>query len=62
MKRYKTCNGCRALDEYTEVCQLGYEIDYVVLNGLTVGYKPLERCNKPKTIGEYVRLAKMRRG
>lgn len=40
----KTCNGCRAYDDFAGGCQL----DFDELN---------EPCPKPKTIREYVRLA-----
>jgi len=57
MKR--TCNGCKALDQDKEVCNLGYRMEKIGHHKHTeiaIDYKPLEECPKPKTITEYVQL------
>ena len=54
MKR--TCNNCRANSSY---CDLGYKRESITKyydNLPLTTYKPLEKCPKPTTIKEYVRL------
>lgn len=56
MKR--NCNECRALDTiFTPRCNLGFKIQGCKeIYGLTVSWKPLEECPKPKTLSEYAYL------
>lgn len=57
MKR--NCNNCKALQKdfcgYGYRCVLGYKIEGLKeYEGITVSYKPLEECPKPKTFSDYV--------
>lgn len=56
MKR--NCNGCRALDTaFKPRCTLGFDIQgSKEYEGLTLEWKPLEECSKPKTYSEYIYL------
>ncbi|MFJ8247385.1 hypothetical protein [Peribacillus asahii] len=57
MKR--TCNGCKALEEDMGSCSLGYKIkgvNHPKYIEITIEYKPLEECPKPKTNTEFVKL------
>ena len=59
MKR--TCNGCKALIK--RPFTLGYEcgLKYCIeitkeIDGIPIYYRPLEVCEKPKTITEFIKL------
>lgn len=56
----KTCNGCRAFSDNGSggKCDLGYKVGdkKVIYNCITIEYKPLEECPKPKTYDEYHKL------
>jgi hypothetical protein len=53
MKR--NCNGCRALNS-DKYCDLGYKIEKIQVDFITIGTKPLENCPKPKTNNEYIKF------
>ena len=54
----KSCGGCRALEESNGKCSLGHKIKPVVHSKfvVTINYKPLEECPKPKTYNQYLNL------
>ncbi len=54
----KTCNDCKALNTtFVPKCDLGYRIEGVSkLWGVTISWKPLEKCPKPKTYKDMCRL------
>lgn len=57
MKR--TCNGCRALEIRQGYfrCDLNYEVEQICVEQvINVGAKPKEKCPKPKTYNEYLKL------
>lgn len=55
----KTCNSCKALDETSGYCMLGYKsekIHHPTYIELIINHKPLEECPKPKTIDKFIEL------
>lgn len=56
----RNCNGCKALIENSRFsCYCKFGVPIISNNkvyDLTVEYKPLEPCSKPKTYAELVRL------
>jgi hypothetical protein len=54
LKQYRTCNGCKA--EAGHMCQFNFKKEGIsetgAWAGLTLNYKPLEPCYKPKTNDE----------
>lgn len=57
----KTCNGCKALVSQATgepwKCSLGHPIESAEeLWGVTVTYKPLEECEKPKTFKQLCKI------
>lgn len=56
------CNSCRALGGlYPNCkCKLGYEIDSIISNGVTVSFFPLVPCPKPLTFAKYFTIVQDR--
>ena len=59
MKR--TCKGCKALlknpFDFGYSCGLKYTIEVIEeIDGIPIYYRPLEECEKPKTIIGYIKL------
>lgn len=49
------CQGCKALlmtDNSIE-CKLGFPVDFEVINKEAIKPKPMDRCYKPKTAGDF---------
>lgn len=58
----KKCKGCKALQKkvfgFGYYCGLGHPIEEIKeIDGIPVEYKPLEECEKPKTINYYCLLS-----
>jgi len=62
MKR--NCNGCRAFANIRGgVCELNYRLDSNrQYKGITLEWKPLEECPKPKTYDQLFDAQMKRRG
>lgn len=57
----KTCKDCKALlknpFDFGYSCGLNHSIEVTKeIDGIPIYYRPLEDCEKPKTIKEYVKL------
>lgn len=57
MKR--SCNGCKALNTcFNPSCDLGFKIQgFKEWEGLTISWRPLEECPKPKTQSDFCYLS-----
>lgn len=54
----KRCKGCKADEDNTRECSLGFVRERVITTTIDFSYygKPAERCPKPTTTKEFVRL------
>ena len=58
----KTCRGCKALEKklfgFGFYCGLSHSIWVVKeIDGIPIEYKPIEECEKPRTITAYCELS-----
>ena len=57
MSMKRNCNNCKALDAINKYCTLGFRIQgHKDFEGITLSWKPLEECPKPKTYSKYTYL------
>ena len=60
MKLKKSCSGCKALrmDSRSVRCEMGKKIEQTLYDGVIIGGKPLELCEKLKTNSQYLQWKK----
>ena len=64
IRKKKTCDGCRALDEVSNCCELRFKMQRRIINisqpngtlWSMYKYRPLEICTKPLTIKKLMTL------